>query len=77
MATAVRDPSFILKARLNSVSTGGCIYNADMRARVKYAYDHGHLIGSHTWHHNDLTTLSWDQGQCYHPGCHLLKEDLY
>ncbi|KAH6919225.1 hypothetical protein BKA70DRAFT_1088206 [Coprinopsis sp. MPI-PUGE-AT-0042] len=42
-------------------SVRGCIYNADMRARVKYAYDHGHLIGSHTWHHDDLTTLSWDQ----------------
>jgi len=38
-----------------------CIYNSDARARVKYAYDHGHMIGSHTWSHKDLTTLSWDQ----------------
>ncbi|KAH6912251.1 glycoside hydrolase/deacetylase [Coprinopsis sp. MPI-PUGE-AT-0042] len=39
----------------------GCIYDTDIRARVKYAYDHGHLVGSHTWHHYDLSTLSWDQ----------------
>lgn len=39
----------------------GCIYSPDMRARVKYAYDHGHMVASHTWHHDDLTTLSWDQ----------------
>ncbi|KDR81985.1 hypothetical protein GALMADRAFT_240389 [Galerina marginata CBS 339.88] len=38
-----------------------CIYNTDVRARLKYAYDHGHMIGSHTWAHKDLTTLTWDQ----------------
>jgi len=38
-----------------------CIYDQDMRNNVKYAYDKGHLIGSHTWGHLDLTTLSWDQ----------------
>ncbi|KAF9257671.1 hypothetical protein L218DRAFT_1016055 [Marasmius fiardii PR-910] len=34
-----------------------CIYNQD---RV-YAYNAGHQIGSHTWSHADLTTLSNDQ----------------
>ncbi|ELU38813.1 carbohydrate esterase family 4 protein [Rhizoctonia solani AG-1 IA] len=32
--------------------------------RVKYAYDKGHQIGSHTWAHKDLSThpqLTWDQ----------------
>ncbi|KAJ6620018.1 glycoside hydrolase/deacetylase [Mycena sp. CBHHK59/15] len=38
-----------------------CIYNADEQKRVKYAYDHGHMIGSHTWAHLDLTTLTWDK----------------
>lgn len=38
-----------------------CIYNAAATARVKYAYDHGHMVGSHTWSHTDLTTLSPDQ----------------
>ncbi|KAK7695570.1 hypothetical protein QCA50_000206 [Cerrena zonata] len=38
-----------------------CIYSADNQKRVKYAYDHGHQIASHTWAHKDLTTLTWDQ----------------
>jgi len=38
-----------------------CIYNSAAMDRVKYAYSHGHLIGSHTWAHKDLTTLTWDQ----------------
>jgi peptidoglycan/xylan/chitin deacetylase (PgdA/CDA1 family) len=37
-----------------------CIYDADSMKRVKYAYAKGHQIGSHTWAHLDLTTLSWD-----------------
>ncbi|CAE6401881.1 unnamed protein product [Rhizoctonia solani] len=39
----------------------GCIYDADNQKRVKYAYDKGHQIGSHTWAHEDLSTLTWDQ----------------
>ncbi|KAJ3507680.1 hypothetical protein NLJ89_g6168 [Agrocybe chaxingu] len=39
----------------------GCIYSADNMARVKYAYNHGHQVASHTWAHKDLTTLTWDQ----------------
>ncbi|KAJ7128429.1 carbohydrate esterase family 4 protein [Mycena epipterygia] len=40
-----------------------CIYNADRLADVKYAYAAGHMIGSHTWSHADLTTLSTSQIQ--------------
>ncbi|QRW07453.1 chitin deacetylase [Ceratobasidium sp. AG-Ba] len=29
--------------------------------RVKYLYDKGHQIASHTWSHANLSTLSWDQ----------------
>jgi peptidoglycan/xylan/chitin deacetylase (PgdA/CDA1 family) len=32
-----------------------CIYNADRISDVKYAYAAGHMIGSHTWSHADLT----------------------
>jgi len=38
-----------------------CIYDQDMSSNVKYAYDHGHQVSSHTWAHKDLTTLTWDQ----------------
>jgi peptidoglycan/xylan/chitin deacetylase (PgdA/CDA1 family) len=39
----------------------GCIYSDDNVKRVKYAYDQGHQVASHTWAHKDLTTLTWDQ----------------
>ncbi|GLB40760.1 putative polysaccharide deacetylase [Lyophyllum shimeji] len=39
----------------------GCIYSDDNAKRVKYAYDQGHQVASHTWAHKDLTTLTWDQ----------------
>ncbi|KAL1744460.1 carbohydrate esterase family 4 protein [Schizophyllum fasciatum] len=39
----------------------GCIYDEDLADRIKYAHDQGHQLGSHTWSHADLTTLSWDQ----------------
>jgi len=35
-----------------------CIYDADQQKRVKYIYDHGHQVGSHTWAHLHLPTLS-------------------
>ncbi|PFH45874.1 carbohydrate esterase family 4 protein [Amanita thiersii Skay4041] len=38
-----------------------CIYNDDEIKRVKYAYDHGHQVASHTWAHLDLTQQSWDK----------------
>ncbi|KJA21037.1 carbohydrate esterase family 4 protein [Hypholoma sublateritium FD-334 SS-4] len=37
-----------------------CIYDEDSVKRVKYVYNHGHQLASHTWAHKDLTTLSWD-----------------
>ncbi|KAJ7459276.1 hypothetical protein FB451DRAFT_1372017 [Mycena latifolia] len=40
-----------------------CIYDADRISDVKYAYAAGHQIGSHTWSHADLTTLSTAQIQ--------------
>jgi len=39
----------------------GCIYTEDNVKRVKYVVDNGHQVGSHTWAHKDLTTLTWDQ----------------
>ncbi|TEB33633.1 carbohydrate esterase family 4 protein [Coprinellus micaceus] len=39
----------------------GCIYDNDNASALKYAYDRGHQIASHTWSHKDLTTLTWDQ----------------
>ncbi|KAJ7806991.1 hypothetical protein B0H14DRAFT_1541165 [Mycena olivaceomarginata] len=38
-----------------------CIYAAKRIADIRYAYAAGHQIGSHTWSHADLTTLSTDQ----------------
>ncbi|KAF9257675.1 glycoside hydrolase/deacetylase [Marasmius fiardii PR-910] len=38
-----------------------CIYNQDRVSDMQYAYNAGHQIGSHTWSHADLTTLSNDQ----------------
>lgn len=43
----------------------GCIYSEDNVKRVKYAYDNGHQVASHTWAHNDLTKLSWDQSRAF------------
>jgi len=38
-----------------------CIYNTELSRQLKYAYDQGHQIASHTWAHHDLNTLTWDQ----------------
>ncbi|KAF8072279.1 hypothetical protein FPV67DRAFT_930193 [Lyophyllum atratum] len=35
-----------------------CIYDPEPAAWVKYAYDAGHQIGSHTWHHLHLIKLN-------------------
>ncbi|KAJ7228066.1 hypothetical protein C8J57DRAFT_1147505 [Mycena rebaudengoi] len=35
-----------------------CIYNANRISDLQYAYAAGHMMGSHTWSHADLTTLS-------------------
>jgi peptidoglycan/xylan/chitin deacetylase (PgdA/CDA1 family) len=42
---------------------GDCIYNDESAKRVKYAYDAGHQIASHTWSHAHLNNLTWDQGE--------------
>ncbi|KAJ3493926.1 hypothetical protein NLJ89_g10913 [Agrocybe chaxingu] len=39
----------------------GCIYDPENVERIKYAYDNGFQIASHTWSHKDLSTLSWDE----------------
>ncbi|KAG8768565.1 Carbohydrate esterase 4 protein [Ceratobasidium sp. 428] len=35
-----------------------CIYNGNNPENLKYAYDQGHQIASHTWAHQHLPTLS-------------------
>jgi len=40
---------------------GGCIYSPANMDGVKYAYNHGHQVASHTWGHKNLATLTWDQ----------------
>ncbi|KAF7331609.1 hypothetical protein MKEN_00040500 [Mycena kentingensis (nom. inval.)] len=40
-----------------------CIYSSDRIGDIKYAFAAGHMIGSHTWSHADLTTLSTAQIQ--------------
>ena len=67
--------------------TGDCIYNSAAVDRVKYAYNSGHQIGSHTWAHKDLTTLTWDQSMPYqvlfsprletHVFIHLVHDEMW
>jgi len=38
-----------------------CIYTDESVKRVKYIYDKGHQVASHTWAHKNLTTLTFDQ----------------
>ncbi|KAH6913514.1 chitin deacetylase [Coprinopsis sp. MPI-PUGE-AT-0042] len=38
-----------------------CIYDGEISRQLKYAYDRGHQIASHTWAHQNLATLNWDQ----------------
>ncbi|CAE6445168.1 unnamed protein product [Rhizoctonia solani] len=39
----------------------GCIYDDANAKRVKYVYDKGHQVASHTWGHERLSTLSGDE----------------
>ncbi|CAE6523299.1 unnamed protein product [Rhizoctonia solani] len=39
----------------------GCIYSGNNPGNLKYAYDQGHQVASHTWSHPHLSTLSADQ----------------
>jgi len=36
-----------------------CVY--DYQSQIQQVYSQGHQLGSHTWAHKDLTTLTWDQ----------------
>ena len=38
-----------------------CIYAEESVARIKFAYSQGHQIGSHTWAHKNLSTLTSEQ----------------
>ncbi|CUA76241.1 hypothetical protein RSOLAG22IIIB_12144 [Rhizoctonia solani] len=38
-----------------------CIYSAESQERIKFIYGQGHQVASHTWGHQDLSTLSVDQ----------------
>jgi len=38
-----------------------CIYTEESVKRVQYAYSKGHMIGSHTWAHRNLSTLTFDE----------------
>ena len=38
-----------------------CIYAEESVTRVKFAYSQGHQIGSHTWAHKNLSTLTPEQ----------------
>jgi len=38
-----------------------CIYDEESAKRVKFAFDKGHQIASHTWSHAHLKELSHDQ----------------
>jgi peptidoglycan/xylan/chitin deacetylase (PgdA/CDA1 family) len=40
-----------------------CIYNPARISDIQYAYKAGHMIGSHTWSHADLLSLSTAQIQ--------------
>ncbi|TFL06508.1 carbohydrate esterase family 4 protein [Pterulicium gracile] len=38
-----------------------CIYDDEEIKRVKHVFANGHQVASHTWSHDDLTTLTFDQ----------------
>ncbi|KAJ8090161.1 hypothetical protein PM082_018748 [Marasmius tenuissimus] len=49
------------KATFFFSKSGGCIYDQEHMDQVKFAYQQGHQVGSHTWRHADLATLSADE----------------
>lgn len=67
METTVRDKlqpfDWFVGVAHGVICVDGCIYDQANADRVKYAYNHGHQLASHTWAHKDLTTLNWDQSE--------------
>ena len=62
MATIVR--SFLFHYFHHTIAhlyVDRCIYAEESVARVKFAYSQGHQIGSHTWAHKNLSTLTSEQ----------------
>ena len=66
-------PFFLTLFRCKDGQNWDCIYNPDRISDVKYAYNAGHMIGSHTWSHADLSTLSTAQIQ---DGMYRVEEAL-
>ena len=62
MATIVR--SFLFHYFHHTIArlcVDRCIYAEESIARVKFAYSQSHQIGSHTWAHKNLSTLTFEQ----------------
>ena len=62
MATIVR--SFLFHYFHHTIAhlyVDRCIYAEESVSRVKFAYSQGHQIGSHTWAHKNLSTLTSEQ----------------
>jgi len=55
MPPAPKEPFFV------NGNNWDCIYDPGRPEGLLYAYNAGHEIGSHTWSHSDLATLTFDQ----------------
>ena len=44
-----------------------CIYDDRQINSLRHAYNAGHMIGSHTWAHLDLSQQSWDKSKHFLP----------
>ena len=62
-ATIVRPFHSRAERAFSKTHIDACIYTSDSVNRLKYAYERGHQLASHTWAHKDLTTLSLDQSK--------------
>jgi peptidoglycan/xylan/chitin deacetylase (PgdA/CDA1 family) len=64
MVTTVNYRSTRLRARQDLILLfliDGCIYSPENIKRVKYAYEKGHMVASHTWAHKNLSTLTAEE----------------
>ncbi|KAL1759578.1 carbohydrate esterase family 4 protein [Schizophyllum commune] len=46
---------------LEKGAKGTFFFNGNNFARIRYVYESGHQVASHTWSHPHLNQLSWDQ----------------